>query len=100
MAFDNLVHFLRFLILETRPAHEFIVAPTILEERRVQPILAFRKDALCHGTAKRAGLALFFSLEVVQALDEQEVGDLLDHRKRVRYTAGPETVPDTVDLRP
>jgi len=37
-------------------------------------------------------------MQIVEPLDEQEVGDLLDHRKRVGHAAGPEGVPDLIDL--
>ena len=43
----------------------------------------------------------FFSakvLQVVEAPDEQQVGDLLDDLQRVGDAAGPEGVPDAVDL--
>ncbi|GCD51391.1 hypothetical protein NBRC3188_0088 [Acetobacter pasteurianus NBRC 3188] len=37
-------------------------------------------------------------LEVVEPLDEHEEGELFDHGKRVGDPAGPERVPDLVDL--
>jgi hypothetical protein len=37
-------------------------------------------------------------VQVVEAADEEQVGDLLDHLQRVRDAAGPEGVPDAVDL--
>jgi len=37
-------------------------------------------------------------LQVVQAAEEQEVGDLLDHLEGVADPAGPEGVPDAIDL--
>jgi hypothetical protein len=37
-------------------------------------------------------------VQVVQAADEQQVGDLLDHLQRVGDAAGPEGIPDLVDL--
>lgn len=35
---------------------------------------------------------------LVEAADEQEVGDLLDHLDRVRDPAGPEGIPYVVDF--
>jgi len=37
-------------------------------------------------------------VEVVEALDEQQVGNLLDDLERVGDAAGPERIPDAVDL--
>ena len=37
-------------------------------------------------------------MQLVQPLGEQQIGDLLDHRQRVGHAAGPEGVPDLVDL--
>ena len=45
-----------------------------------------------------AGLLLGQRLDVVEAADEQQVGDLLDDLQRVADAAGPEGVPDAVDL--
>jgi hypothetical protein len=45
-----------------------------------------------------AGLLLGQRLNVVEAADEQQVGDLLDDLQRVADAARPEGVPDAVDL--
>jgi hypothetical protein len=37
-------------------------------------------------------------VQVVQPAQEQQVGDLLDDLQRVGDTAGPEGIPDAVDL--
>ena len=37
-------------------------------------------------------------MQVVEPLDEEQVGDLLDHFQRVGDAAGPEGIPDVVDL--
>jgi hypothetical protein len=35
---------------------------------------------------------------IVEAADEEKIGDLLDHLERIGDTASPESVPDGVDL--
>ena len=50
------------------------------------------------GLPSRCGLVLLERLQVVEAADEQQVGDLLDDLERVGDAAGPEGVPDAVDL--
>jgi hypothetical protein len=37
-------------------------------------------------------------MHLVKALDEDQVGDPLDHLQRIREPARPEIVPDAVDL--
>jgi putative transposase len=37
-------------------------------------------------------------VQVVEALDEEQVGDLLDHRERVGHPARPEGIPDLQDV--
>ena len=44
-----------------------------------------------------AGLLLGQGLEVVQAADEEQVGNLLDDLERVGDAAGPEGIPDPID---
>ena len=41
---------------------------------------------------------LLARVQLVQTLDEEQVGQLLDDRERVRDAAGPHGVPDSVDL--
>jgi hypothetical protein len=48
--------------------------------------------------AECGGLALLQLLHLIEALDEDQVGDLLDHLQRVGEPARPEVVPDAVDL--
>jgi hypothetical protein len=53
----------------------------------------FSIDAL-----ERQCLAFLQRVRVVQAADEEQVGDLLDHLHRVGDAAGPEGIPDGIDL--
>ena len=80
---NGLMHHPRFEVLELRPA---------------QQLLAGAEDRILDRLAGAAGLAFGQGLKVVETADEQQVGDLLDHLERVRDPAGPERVPDSVDL--
>jgi hypothetical protein len=44
------------------------------------------------------GLVLLQGLQIVKATEEQQVGDLLDDLERIGNAAGPEGIPDAVDL--
>ena len=44
------------------------------------------------------GIGLFFLVQLVQPLHEQQVGDLLDGGERVADAAAPEFVPELVDF--
>lgn len=59
---------------------------------------AFGEDAALHGFLQPGGLVFFQGVEVVQAAQEEQVGDLLDDFDRVGDAARPEGVPDLVDF--
>ncbi len=48
--------------------------------------------------AQADGLDLSQRVQVIESALEQQVGDLLDHLDRIRNAAGPEGVPDGIDL--
>ena len=50
------------------------------------------------GWPVRVALVLLAGVQLVQTLDEQQVGELLDDGERIRDAAGPHGVPDSVDL--
>lgn len=83
-------HLGRREVLEARPA-QVVVAATC-------GVLALGEDALVHRALEQEGLAFFQRVRVIQAADEQQVGDLFQHLHRVGDAAGPEGVPDGVDL--
>jgi hypothetical protein len=60
--------------------------------------LPFREDAAAHRPLEPGGLVLLQRVQVVQTAQEEQVGDLLDDLERVGDAAGPERVPDAVDL--
>jgi hypothetical protein len=53
---------------------------------------------LLDGPLEAQGLVLLQRLEFVEALQEEQVGDLLDHLERIADAARPEGIPDAVDL--
>ena len=87
----HLVHVAGRHVLEEGPAEVLV--------RKALWVLAFGEDLPLHRLAKAAGLVLFEDLKVIQAPDEEEIGDLFDHLQRVGDAAGPEGVPDLVYLR-
>jgi len=81
-----------------RLEHHFRVE--VLETAPAQVRLARQELRVLDRLAEDARLALRRRLQVVEAAQEEQVGDLLDHLKRVADAAGPERVPDLVDSAP
>ena len=79
----RLEHLLRRKLPETRPA---------------QPVLAGGEHRILDRVACAGGLALLARVQLVQSLDKEQVGELLDDRERVRDATGPHGVPDSVDF--
>ena len=61
-------------------------------------VLAFGEEAPLDRRTQRLGLLLFERLKFVQAAQKEQVGDLLDHLKGISNAAGPECVPQAVNL--
>ena len=70
----------------------------LLEHGPAQVALRGREDGRFKGLAGAVGFVFFEGLDVVQPLDEEQVGELLDHLHGVGDAAAPEGVPDAVDL--
>ena len=87
---DDAEHLRAGEMLEARPAQVRIGLAAL--------VLALGEDAPLDRLAERGGLALLQLLHLVKALDEDQVGDLLDHLQRIGEPARPEVVPDAVDL--
>ncbi len=58
-----------------------------------------RKDRVLDGVPRMLALFSARVCSSVEALDEEEVGDLLDDLHRVCHAVGPEGVPHPIDLR-
>ena len=77
---------------------EHLLRGGLLEARPAEIVLVGGEDRLLDGLAGAGGLALLERVQLVEPLDEEQVGELLDDRERVRDAAGPHRVPDAVDL--
>ncbi len=77
---------------------EFAFRIEILEVRPAQFALLRFKNGVVERFAEQIGLAFLPGVQFVQPLGEQQIGDLLDYRQRIGHAAGPERVPDLIDL--
>src|SRR6185437_8336113 len=90
MLADNGVHLARFKVLEVLPAQIVV--------RTLQLVLACRKYLPLNGLLQPQRFSFFKRLQLVEPLEEEQVGNLLDDFQRIRNAAGPELVPDGIDL--
>ena len=63
-------------------------------------VLALWEDDPLHRPLETIGLVLLARVHVIEAADEEEVGDLLDHLERIGDSPCPERIPNTIDLVP
>ena len=70
----------------------------LLETRPAQSVLAGGEQRLLDRVAGAGGSMLLARVQLVQTLDEKQVGELLNDGEGVRDAAGPHGVPDSVDL--
>ena len=61
-------------------------------------ILCGGEDGFLDGCLEPVGLVLLEGVELIQPLDEEQVGELLDDGERIGDAPGPEGVPDAVDF--
>lgn len=87
---DNGVHLGGGLVDEAGPAQVLVGA--------LFGILAGGEDGVLDGLLGAVGQVLFEGGLVVQAAEEKQVGDLLHDFEGVGDAAGPEGVPDAIDL--
>jgi len=90
MLVDDAEHLARLEILEPRPAQVLVGLAAL--------VLAVGKDAPLQWSVERGRLALFDLLHLVEPLDEDQIGDLLDNLEGIGEPARPEIVPDTINL--
>jgi hypothetical protein len=90
MLVHHLHHLARLEILEARPA-QIVVGAAFF-------VAAGGEDTPLHRFVQAAALQFFKGVQLVEPLDKQQVGDLLDDGERVRYTAGPEVIPNSINL--
>ena len=87
---DDREHFLGLEMLEARPA-QVVVRPA-------PGIAALGEDAALHRALEAQGFIFLQGVEVVEALEEEQVGDLLDDFEGIGDATGPEGVPEGIDL--
>ena len=68
----------------------------LFEARPAELVLLGGENRILDGFAGAGGLGLFECVQLVEPLDEEQVGELLDDRERIRDATGPHRVPDVV----
>ncbi len=61
-------------------------------------IIAFGKQPPLDGLLQPSGFQFFEGLQLVKPLDEKQISNLLDNLQRIGNPAGPERIPDLIDL--
>lgn len=77
---------------------EHFLGGGFLEAGPAEIVLLRGEDGFLDGFLEAVGLVFLEGVELVQALDEKQVGELLDDGERIGDAAGPEGVPDAVDF--
>jgi hypothetical protein len=77
---------------------EHLLRRGLLEARSAEMILVRLVDRLLDRRKGAHHFALLERIQLVESLDEQQVGELLDDRERVGDAARPHRVPDAVDF--
>ncbi len=90
MLADDGEHLGRSKVFEARPAEVFV--------RAALGVLPCREDPPLHRLFESIGPVLLQLVQIVEAADKQQIGDLFDHLQRIRNAAGPESVPNAINL--
>ena len=90
MVVDHCEHFRWREIFEPRPTEVFVTTTF--------RVCTFGKNSPLNGGFQSSAFVLLKGVQVVQPLQEQQVRNLLDNFERVGDAAGPEGVPDGIDL--
>lgn len=77
---------------------EHFIRREFLEARPAELVLLRREDGFLDGFLEAVRLVFLEGVDLVQALDEEQVGELLDDGERIGDAAGPQGVPDAVDF--
>ncbi len=77
---------------------EHFIRRAFLEAGPAQPFLFRREDGILDGFLEAVRLVFLESVDFIQALDEEQIGELLDDGERIGDAAGPEGVPDAVNF--
>jgi hypothetical protein len=88
---DDLEHLLGLEMLESRPAAIFVGAAL--------GVFAFGEDAAFEFLELQAGGFVFLQcVQVVEAFEEEQIGDLLDDFERIGNATSPEGIPERVNF--
>ena len=71
---------------------------TVLEARPAQLLLLGAEDRLLNGLIETVSPALANGVQLIEALDKEQIGKLLDHFQRIGDPARPERIPDLINL--
>ncbi len=77
---------------------EHLLGGGFLEAGPAEAFLLRGEDGFFDGFLEAVGLVFLEGVELVQALDEKQVGELLDNGEWIGDAAGPQGVPDAVDF--
>jgi hypothetical protein len=77
---------------------EHLVGGGLLEAGPAELVLCGGEDGVLDGLLEAVGLVFLEGVELVEALDEEQVGELLDDGEWIGDAAGPQGVPDAVDF--
>ena len=75
---------------------EHFLGRGFLEARPAELVLLRGEDRVLDGLFEAVGLVLLEGVDLIQTLDEEQVGELLDDGEGIGDAAGPEGVPDAV----
>jgi hypothetical protein len=82
-------------MFEARPAQILVGAAAALAD----VVLACREDAALEFRELQAGGFVFLQrVEIIEPLQEEQLGDLLDDFEGIGNAAGPESIPERVDF--
>ena len=77
---------------------EHFLGRGFFEAGPTKAILLGRKDRVLDGFLEPISLVFLEGMDFIQALDEEQVGELLDDGEGIGNAAGPQGVPDAVDF--
>src|SRR5581483_4102785 len=87
---DHYIHVARIGVLEAVPA--------VILKRTLLAVLTLGEEPLLHRLLFPIGLQFLRNFLLVQPLEKEKVGNLLNDFERIRDAARPKSIPDLIDL--